>query len=46
MSTLVWIIVLLIALAIIAGVIAKFYQRATNEMSLVKTGIWRAQSGN
>lgn len=38
MNTLVWIIVFLIAFAIIVAVIARFYQRATNEMSLVKTG--------
>lgn len=39
MSILVWIIVIVIALAIIAAVVARFYQRATNEMSLVKTGL-------
>lgn len=38
MSNLVLIIVILIVLAIIVAVVAQFYQRATNEMSLVKTG--------
>jgi uncharacterized membrane protein YqiK len=39
MSVLVWLIVILIALAILIAVFAWFYERATNEMSLVKTGI-------
>ncbi len=39
MSILVWIIGILIVLAIIIIVIAWFYERATNEVSLVRTGI-------
>jgi len=39
MSVLAWIIVVLIALAIIIALLAWFYERATNETSLVRTGI-------
>jgi uncharacterized membrane protein YqiK len=39
MSVLAWMIVLVIALAVIIVVLAWFYERATNETSLVRTGI-------
>jgi len=39
MGTLGWTILLLIILAVIIAVIAWFYERATNEVSLVRTGV-------
>ena len=39
MSSLAWLILILILVAVIVVVFAWFYQRATNEVSLVKTGI-------
>ena len=39
MSALAWIILLLVILAAIVVVVAWFYERATNEVSLVRTGI-------
>lgn len=39
MSVLVWLIGILIVAAVVIAVVARFYERATNEMSLVKTGI-------
>lgn len=39
MSALAWIILFLIAVAVIVVVIAWFYERATSEVSLVRTGI-------
>lgn len=39
MGTLGWIILILIVLAIIIAVVAWFFERATNEVSLVRTGI-------
>ena len=41
MSALAWIIVILVVLAGIIALVAWFYERATNEVSLVRTGIWR-----
>ena len=37
-NILVWTVIVLIALVIVVAVFAKFYQRATQEISLVKTG--------
>ena len=42
MSTLGWIILLLVVAAILIALAAWFYQRATNEISLVRTGVARA----
>jgi uncharacterized membrane protein YqiK len=39
MGTLGWIILLLIVLAAIISIVAWFYERATNEVSLVRTGV-------
>ena len=39
MSALAWIIAIIIGVAIVIAIIAWFYERASNEMSLVKTGI-------
>ena len=39
MGTLGWIILILIVLAIIIALVAWFFERATNEVSLVRTGI-------
>jgi len=39
MSALAWIILLLIVLAVVVVLAASFYQRASNEVALVKTGI-------
>jgi len=39
MSALAWIILLLIVIAVIVVLAASFYQRASNEVALVKTGI-------
>jgi uncharacterized membrane protein YqiK len=39
MSALAWIIVILIAAAIIIALAASFYQRATNDVALVRTGL-------
>jgi len=39
MGTLGWIILILIVLAIIIAVVAFFFERATNEVSLVRTGV-------
>lgn len=39
MSALAWIIIILIAAAVIIAVAASFYQRATNEVALVRTGL-------
>lgn len=39
MSALAWIIVLIVILAVLVILAASFYQRATNEVSLVKTGV-------
>jgi uncharacterized membrane protein YqiK len=39
MSALAWIIVILIVAAIIIALAASFYQRATNEVALVRTGL-------
>ena len=38
MGTLGWIILLIIILAAIIAVVAWFYERATNDVSLVRTG--------
>ena len=39
MSALAWIILVLIVLAVLVAIAAAFYQRASNEVALVKTGI-------
>lgn len=39
MSTLSWIVLVLIVLAIVVVVLARFYERGTRETSLVKTGV-------
>jgi uncharacterized membrane protein YqiK len=39
MSALAWIIIILIAAAVIIALSASFYQRATNEVALVRTGL-------
>lgn len=39
MSVLAWIIIILIAAAVIIALAASFYQRATNEVALVRTGL-------
>ena len=39
MSALAWIILLIVVLAILVALFAWFYERATNEVSLVRTGI-------
>lgn len=39
MSALAWIIIILIAAAVIIALAASFYQRATNEVALVRTGL-------
>ena len=39
MNAIVWLIVVIIVLAILVALFAWFYERATNEVSLVKTGI-------
>lgn len=39
MTALAWIIIILVALAILIALAATFYQRATNEVALVRTGL-------
>jgi len=38
MGTLGWIILLIIVLVVTVAIVAWFYERATNEVSLVRTG--------
>jgi flotillin len=38
-NAIIWIVVTLVILVVILAIFAKFYQRATQEMSLVKTGV-------
>jgi uncharacterized membrane protein YqiK len=39
MTVLAWIILFLVILAVLVALAASFYQRASNEVALVKTGI-------
>lgn len=39
MDALLWILLAIVVLAIVIGVLARFYERATREVSLVKTGV-------